>query len=55
MKKGKQSFSRGMIGGLFRCLKLVLIMVFLSMPAIAFMSEKAKTIDELSKMYVTVE
>lgn len=51
MKKGKQLFSIGMISVLFRCLKLVLILLFLSVPAIAFTAEKAKTIDELSKMY----
>ncbi|MEM4721079.1 MAG: multiheme c-type cytochrome ExtKL [Candidatus Methanomethylicaceae archaeon] len=40
-----------MIGVLFRCSKLVLIMSFLSVPAIAFTAEKAKSIDELSRMY----
>jgi hypothetical protein len=51
MKKGKQLFSRGMIGGLFRCLKVVMILLFLSVPVIASTAEKAQTIDELSKMY----
>jgi hypothetical protein len=51
MKKGKKLFFTGIIGVLFRCLKLVLILLFLSMPAIAYTAEKAKTIDGLSKMY----
>lgn len=50
MKKGKQLFSTAMIGVLFRCLKLVMILLFLSVPIIASTAEKAKTIDELSKM-----
>jgi hypothetical protein len=51
MKKGRQLFPTGMTGVLFRYLKLVLIMFFLLVPAIAFTAEKAKTIDELSKMH----
>jgi len=51
MKKGKPLFSAGMIDVLFRRLQLLLILFFLSMPAIAYTAEKAKTIDELSKMY----
>jgi cytochrome c553 len=51
MKICKKSFSTGKIGVLFKCLKLVPIMFFLSIPATAVTAEKAKTIDELSKMY----
>jgi hypothetical protein len=51
MKKGKQLFLTGMAKGLFKCFKLILIMFFLFVPAIAFTAEKAKTIDELSRMY----
>jgi len=51
MKKGNELFSTGMMRVLFRHLKFVLILSFLSVPAIAFTAEKAETIDELSKMY----
>ncbi|MGQ9569513.1 MAG: multiheme c-type cytochrome (seleno)protein ExtKL [Thermodesulfovibrionales bacterium] len=51
MKKGKKLFFTGMTEILFRYLKLILVLLFLLMPVIAFTEEKAKTIDELSKMY----
>ncbi len=51
MKNGKKSFFIRITGILFKSLKLILIVFFLLVQEIAFTAEKAKTIDELSKMY----
>lgn len=51
MKKYKDLFSTGITEELFGCLILFLYLIFLCSPEIAFTAEKAKSIDELSKMY----